>query len=516
MKSKEFSARALHALAIGFAVQCAVLLVVAVPLAFSGWAVMAGWAALAVGFACVGAALDLNVPRKAGVITWGLAVGYLAHWIGTSAEPATRVLTSIHSVSIPQYFAIGVALAIVGHAIARVIRPRDPRAESLMNGWSLVAQTGAGVVWAGVSVLALPPLTATASILVYAWLCALVDRLRPDLRLAWNAAGAVALAMTKWAVVDVMRSRLAPDWSPTAYAVMWNPIMALGAVIALSLGLIWWLRQDVFMRHARDDSPSDTRNALTIIISLAIVCLGFGLSVEVDRAVRQLAERATTSPAMPWVQVELLSLSLLWCAVGAAWGGAIRLVRGRDGMRPAVIVWTIAAILLAVKWLIVDTIGFRLRDGAAAVTLGLNLQAATAIAIFSLTLLAWWQARRGQFGRTIVNVLGAAMVILPFVAVSMEIDRWSLRQTIAPSWMACQVGWSGWWSIYAIGLVVAGFATRVAPLRYVGLALFALTAVKVVLIDLSAASTGLRILSFLGLGILLLATSVLYGKVRGK
>jgi uncharacterized membrane protein len=61
--------------------------------------------------------------------------------------------------------------------------------------------------------------------------------------------------------------------------------------------------------------------------------------------------------------------------------------------------------------------------------------------------------------------------------------------------------------------VALGFAIRVAGVRYFGLALFALTVVKVFFVDLSTVSTGYRILSFLGLGLLLLGTSVLYGKL---
>ena len=45
------------------------------------------------------------------------------------------------------------------------------------------------------------------------------------------------------------------------------------------------------------------------------------------------------------------------------------------------------------------------------------------------------------------------------------------------------------------------------------LALFAVTLLKVVTIDMSQVSTGYRILSFVGLGGLLLVTSVLYGKL---
>jgi uncharacterized membrane protein len=78
---------------------------------------------------------------------------------------------------------------------------------------------------------------------------------------------------------------------------------------------------------------------------------------------------------------------------------------------------------------------------------------------------------------------------------------------------AGQVAISVFWSIYALGCIVLGFAIRLAGLRYFGLALFAITAAKVVFIDLSTIETGYRVLSFLGLGLLLLGTSVLYGKL---
>ena len=69
------------------------------------------------------------------------------------------------------------------------------------------------------------------------------------------------------------------------------------------------------------------------------------------------------------------------------------------------------------------------------------------------------------------------------------------------------------WSVYAVACVAAGFAARAAGLRYFGLALFALTVGKVMVVDLKSLETGYRILSFLGLGLLLLGTSVLYGKL---
>ena len=53
---------------------------------------------------------------------------------------------------------------------------------------------------------------------------------------------------------------------------------------------------------------------------------------------------------------------------------------------------------------------------------------------------------------------------------------------------------------------------RQAELRYFGLANFGITLVKVGLYDMNHVQYGYRILALLGLGLLLLATSVVYGK----
>jgi uncharacterized membrane protein len=139
------------------------------------------------------------------------------------------------------------------------------------------------------------------------------------------------------------------------------------------------------------------------------------------------------------------------------------------------------------------------------------------MAVFALGLLGLWMYQapgaRGTGGR---GLLAVVLALIPWFVVSVEVDRWAETQAIAAPWMARQVGWSVWWSVYAIGMVIAGFRLRTAAARYAGLALFAVTLLKVVIVDLSAASTGLRILSFFGLGVLLLATSVLYGKLSPK
>jgi hypothetical protein len=245
----------------------------------------------------------------------------------------------------------------------------------------------------------------------------------------------------------------------------------------------------------------------------------FGLSVEADRAVQQMAERATAAPVMSWGQVELLCLTMLWSAAAAAWAGFVRWLRGDAGRSTASAIAAIGAMALAAKYLLVDTLMFRIDGPPATVAIGGNIQVIAGIVVFALLAMAWFLSGRRNPGLkppAWIGALGLIAAILPLWICSLEIDRWAERQTIAADWMARHVGWSVCWSIYAIVMVIGGFKFRAAAMRYFGLGLFALTLLKVVTVDMSAASTGLRILSFFGLGLLLLATSVVYGKVSPK
>jgi hypothetical protein len=219
------------------------------------------------------------------------------------------------------------------------------------------------------------------------------------------------------------------------------------------------------------------------------------------------------------VQVELLALTMLWSAATAAWAGLIRWIRGDAGRNAATAIATIGATALAAKYLVFDTLAIRLDGANAATAVGANVQVLAGVGVFGLLVLAWFvsRPRPGVDGpRAWRGLLAVLAAILPLWIGSFEVDRWADRQALAAAWMARHVGWSVFWSLYAIAMVIGGFRFRAAPMRYFGLGLFALTLLKVVTVDMSAASTGLRILSFFGLGILLLATSVVYGKVSPK
>ena len=69
-------------------------------------------------------------------------------------------------------------------------------------------------------------------------------------------------------------------------------------------------------------------------------------------------------------------------------------------------------------------------------------------------------------------------------------------------------------TIYAVILVVIGVKTRAAIHRIVGLALVVLVVAKLYLVDVWVLGRLFRITAFLALGVLLLALSYLYSRLR--
>ena len=70
------------------------------------------------------------------------------------------------------------------------------------------------------------------------------------------------------------------------------------------------------------------------------------------------------------------------------------------------------------------------------------------------------------------------------------------------------------WSLFALAFLVRGISKDVKPLRYVGLALFAVVTWKVFFIDLAKLDQLYRIVAFIVLGVLVLCGSFLYLRSR--
>jgi uncharacterized membrane protein len=111
--------------------------------------------------------------------------------------------------------------------------------------------------------------------------------------------------------------------------------------------------------------------------------------------------------------------------------------------------------------------------------------------------------------RIIAAVAIVAVNVFTLIAVSLEIHTyWAVRRV--PEFMYEQFSYSIWWMLFGAILLAVGFWKRTAFIRWQALLLLALSIGKVFLFDMSELNQGYRILSFLGLGALLLGVSYAY------
>ncbi len=103
---------------------------------------------------------------------------------------------------------------------------------------------------------------------------------------------------------------------------------------------------------------------------------------------------------------------------------------------------------------------------------------------------------------------GILSILLFFVYTSLELNN--LLHLTAPTFKAG--GISILWGIYALTFVITGISWKIKKMRYCGLALFAIVALKIFLVDLISLSQLYRIIAFLALGIVILGGAFVYIK----
>jgi len=124
-------------------------------------------------------------------------------------------------------------------------------------------------------------------------------------------------------------------------------------------------------------------------------------------------------------------------------------------------------------------------------------------------------AQKGSW-RVLALLAGLAVSGLILLSISLEIHHyWTAPinggfQPVSRMGMYEQFTYSAWFMAYGAILLSVGFARRSAFLRWQALILLAVSIAKVFLVDVSELAEGYRILSFLGLGALLLGVSFVY------
>ena len=511
---------AMHALRIGYRVQAAALLVVAVPVMLSGMGIEIGWVVLAAAFAVMAWALDLHIARVAAVGTWMLAAGHLFWRFGMHMNDG---LPAVWFGGIQSHLAMAALIACAGHGISMLVeRTRGGRIFPDNLRW--LPTVGATLVWVGASLWMLTPLGATYSLVIYAWLLVAADMLTDRLGAAVQAVALLALATVKWVLVDLLSDRLSTTWSPVQRAAVLNPAMGAGVLIAVSLVALFWLRREALLSVLRRWGLAgiDQREATLFMAALVIGLMSIGISFEIDRSIEQSALTGGAKP-LPLGQIKQLALTMLWSVAAC---GHLLLARyvepepqrrrewlGRVGWLP---------IALTIKFLTIDTLAYRLgSSGVSAAAVFFNLQTLAAVVVLGALMAVCFLAIECGMA-TFRRTAGFMIVLVLLWTGLLEIDRFFEKlaavgsMTAGHAQFAKQVAMSIFGAVFAILSVIAGFYFRAAPVRYLGLGLFALTLVKVVLVDLANAGQGYRVLSFLGLGLLLLGTSVVYGKLSPR
>lgn len=88
-------------------------------------------------------------------------------------------------------------------------------------------------------------------------------------------------------------------------------------------------------------------------------------------------------------------------------------------------------------------------------------------------------------------------------------------RAVSDAGLAEQVALSVTWALYAVGLVFAGIRRRFPPARYLAIGLFGVVIVKVLAYDIAGLDRLYRMLSVLGVGVLLVVASYLYQRRSG-
>ena len=200
------------------------------------------------------------------------------------------------------------------------------------------------------------------------------------------------------------------------------------------------------------------------------------------------------------IALEGLPVVLAWSAIGVA----LAVASDRGLVRDFGFGATAFVGLAAAQTLAFEAPPIALRDGVDDLLVAALAIAATAAAAYAASRLAPEPA-----DRVLTLVAGVGAVYLPSIAI---VDLTAAGD--ADPGQTPQVLLSSFWAACGLGALVAGLMRDDRPLRIAGLVLLAVAATKVVVYDLAELDEIYRVLSFIALGLLLLAGAFAYQRMR--
>ena len=494
-------------LAPSYAACATALVTLAVPVALNGMSVEIGWATLAIVAAAIARRVGSKMAHLGAVVMWMLALLHLVLTLPAvdtfHTPPQEHIWLTIHGVQITSAMYLAWGLALVGQILALLMSVDEVQS----NQPAITVGAFASLIFLATSIASLPVFGATFLVIVYAWVLLGADRARPSMQWSMHGAFVLVAATAKWFAVDTLGQRLSETWSAGRYLPVLNPLVGVGLLLAGSIVALHWIR-------SAKPRAAGEKSHIWMIALFIIAWMG---TFEIERFVI-----LNPAVATPWRSAQFTQIAwTMWWTMCAAGGFVLARSLDRDALPSARWAKLLPAtmVMLAAKFVLFDALGWRVLHGATPALVVANIQCLAAAMIIGALILLMVLGLPGsdEYSRELRIRAGFISAFLALLTLSLEVDRffesaWASSALTDPR-LAKQVAFSILWSIFAVGCVGIGFRIRLASLRYLGLGLLAVTLLKVVTVDMAQVSKGYRALSFLGVGMLMLGTSVLYGKL---
>ncbi len=344
---------------------------------------------------------------------------------------------------------------------------------------------------------------------------------RSAVTIAWAAEGVIMMILAKR-----LRNTMVLALSPAALVLALSHLIGKEMPSDRSLNDVLWSPMGVNIDYGMVLTLVVTA---ALLLSAGILRLGRPMLAERWLAGTLVAVAAAMYALVTLIKLPAIATTWWWLALVAVLGACAFL--RRSSSLAALTSFALAATIL--KYIFPDTMGNtppqigppEMFDAVArrlAWTVVLNWQFGLGVALAAAAIV--W--RRLCLARNLVRLtffetaisLAAALPVL--WAGSMEVHRFFYGPA-SPSWtdpyQGMHVSLSLWWGLYAAALLGLGFLYSRTVVRYIAIALFAVLIGKVFIVDLARIHMVYRVLSLMGLGVLLLAGSLLYHRqLRGK
>ncbi len=314
-------------------------------------------------------------------------------------------------------------------------------------------------------------------------------------------AGAVLLAAPVW--WDELRNTIgghggvfgsATPWSPSESFVFYLVPFVLGAAIA----------------NGYQEWGATHPGAIALFVALPYLVVGYLPIASWHRSHQAFAFVGTTSAAIAaanWPGLGITAVAIL-LVLALAWSAIDHVQMRRDGRWYALIALAFAAIRFGNVTRAPETLAF---IDSWAITMW------TFILVLAALASGLWRRNSDgyqEMAESLPAVLWLAAGTILLAGVTNELVRGVGQRgyTEDAARLAGGLAVSAWWAVFAGGLVVFGFARRLAPVRIAGLVVAGLAVGKVLFVDLANLDQLYRVGSFIVLAIVLLLVAYLYNR----